>query len=591
MGVSTIGQSRVLAIRFTATSPNLAAQVANTIVDVYIEDQLESSYAASERATEWLRERSEQLRGQSQALDARVEQFRRENGLVASDNDTSNEAQYENLTRNVAEARSELVDLRARSRQLNEIVARGDTSAFVGETASQGITASLRTRYLDTLRTYNNLVATLGEDHSQTLRRERELNELEALMFEEVKRSATVLENEVEVLRERLVGLEEAQQEAAARLGTDNEVLLQLRELERGAETVRDLYTSFLQRYQQSLQQQEIPVVQARILNPARPAGAPSAPNASRAVFLSVLLGLMVAGALIALRELRDNKLRSEDQVRNVLGMEFLGGLTLLKGAKRKRARKEVGKLDPDRREILLPEMLQYAKSKPLSNFAETLRTAKMSVTLRQSDDTVAPVVGVLSCFPGEGKTTTAANFASLLADQGARVMLIDGDMRNPGLTRALEREFDKGLVDILLDQKDWREIYQASPETGLHVIPNTKGRVVHTAELLGGDQMRRLIAALRGEYDYVIIDLPPLGPVVDARALLDRLDGVFFVAKWGDTNIDAIQKVLRMDPRVQHKSYGAFLNMFDVKKAAAYGSYEGASYYRSYYNNYYRDV
>jgi len=591
MRVSQIQRSRVFQVSYTSVSPALSAQIANAIAHAYIEDQLASKYEATQRATDWLKERSDQLRVQSSLLNNAVETFRREHNLVGVGGDLSSDTQLEMLNKQVSVLRAELLALEARSNRLKVIVAQNDTSTFVSSTATQSITANLRTQYLETLRDYNALLGSLGDDHAQTQRRQRQLVQLEELMFEEVKRSAIVARNDVHEARERLASLEAAQASAADQQGADNTTLVELRELERSAETVRSLYTIFLQRYQQSIQEQGFPVSDARILNKARSPGSPSSPKLTRTAALAGLLGLMLAAGWVAIREVLDNKLRTEEQVRNVLGLEYFGGLVRLKAKQRisAAAQNHMDKLG--RREVIFPEIMRYGVDKPLSNFAETLRTGKMSVTLKANASGAGQVIGMVSCFPGEGKTTTAANFAGLLASQGASVMLIDGDLRNPGLTRALGGDIEQGLVDVLLEGGNLQDVIYVERSTGAHIIPNRKGRVVHTSELLGGAEMQRLLADCAAAYDFVIIDLPPLGPVIDARAVLHNLDGLFFVAKWGASNVKYAENILRSDPRLHSKCYGAFLNMFDAKKAAAYGGYEGSSYYYGKsYARYYHD-
>jgi succinoglycan biosynthesis transport protein ExoP len=590
MRATSMRGSRVLRVSYTSSSPQLSAQIANAIAQAYIEDQLEATDAASQRAIDWLRQRRDELRLQLEQVARIAERFREENGLVGVDVDLLASAELERLTRDLVAARAEVVALEARDRYLTEIVERADTTAVVRETESQGITAGLRARYLEVLRSYNNLAATLGEDHAQTQRRLRELQEIEALMFEEVRRSAQLVQQDLRAARERVTSLEVAQSRVGERVGADQAVVLQLRDLERNVETVRNLYTSFQQRHQEATQRQEIPVSNARVLNRALPPGAPSAPDGTRMLAFGGLLGLLFAGGWVAFREWRDDKVRSEEQVRAELGLEYLGGLTVIRGRSNRVRRSAVATAGADG-EVALPTMLTFAADNPLSNFAETLRTGKMSLTLRHGQATRAPRVGFVSCFPAEGKTTVAANFAALLAQQGARVVLIDGDLRNPGLTQSTGQSFETGLVDVLLGETDWREVVHQVSGTGVTLIPNGKARVAHSAELLGGAGMRDLLDRLDQEYDHVILDLPPLGPVVDARAILDRLDGVFFVLKWGGTNLEMARRILRMDPRMRDKCYGAFLNFFDPKKARAYGDAEGYGYHRSYYGRYYRET
>lgn len=581
MQVSQIQRSRVLQVSYTSISPQLSARISNAIANAYIEDQLASKYEATQRATNWLKERSDQLRVQSGLLDKAVETFRRDNNLIGVGGDLLSDTELEILNRQVADIRAELLTLETRSNRLREIVANNDTSAFVSSTASQSITSNLREQYLETLRDYNRLQSSLGDDHQQTRKRQRELVQIEALMFEEIKRSEILSRNDVQEAQSRLASLEKAQSLAEDRLGADNTTLVELRELERNAETVRSLYTSFLQRYQQSLQEQSFPVSDARVLNPARVPGVPSAPNVTRTTVLAGFIGLMLAAAWIAIREIMDNKLRTEEQIRNKLGFEFLGGLPRISAKQYVSAKEDVVARESTLREVVFPEIMRYGVDKPLSNFSEALRTGKMSASLKTAKtDNRGQLIGVVSCFPSEGKTTTSANFASLLASQGSSILLIDGDLRNPGLSRGIGGEFEIGLVDALLEGASLEDVTYLEKTTGTHVIPNRRGRVVHTSELLGGGRMENLLEDAARKYDYVIIDLPPLGPVIDARAVLHNLDGIFFVAKWGSTNINFAENILQADPRLRSKCYGAYLNMFDAKKASAYGSYEGSSYY-----------
>ena len=589
MQASSLRGSRVLQVQYTSPSPALSAQIANAIAQAYIMDQLEATDQASQRAIDWLRERRDELRAQLEQAAATADQFRETNDLLGVDIDRLAGAELERLTTNLVTARAELVELEARDRRLTQIVQSADTSAVVRETAGQGITSELRSRYLEALRSYNSLASSLGDDHAQTQRRLRDLEELQELMFEEVRRSAQLVREDLRATRVRVASLEEAQARVGQRVGADQSIIMELGDRERNVETVRNLYTSFQQRYQEATQRQEIPVSNARVLNQAHPPTSPSSPNAQRMLALGGILGFLIAGGFVAFREWRDDKVRSEEHVREELGLEYLGGLTIIKD----RSDRLRGAPNPagERAAVVpMPEIMTFAADQPLSNYAETLRTGKMSLTLRHGQDTRAPKVGFVSCFPGEGKTTTAANFANLLAQQGAKVILIDGDMRNPGLTRATSKSFEVGLVDVLLGEKDWREVCHMIEGTGVHLIPNSKTRVAHTSDLLGSKAMIALLDTLDQQYDYVIMDLPPLGPVVDVRAILEKLDGVFFVLKWGGTNLDMAKRILRMDPRMRDKCYGAFMNLFDAKKAQSYGTYDGYSYYRSYYNRYYRD-
>ncbi|TCP58386.1 succinoglycan biosynthesis transport protein ExoP [Rhodovulum bhavnagarense] len=592
MGVKRLRDSRIVSISYSALSPDLAARVANAIAEVYITDQLESKYDSTERATSWLKQRSDQLREELAQLDAEIERYKLANGLVSVSGTDTSDSELARLATQLSQAQTILVSLEAKQRRLQEIVERGDTSAAVSATATQAITSELRSRFLDTLKDYNSLVSRLGAEHEQSLRLKGELDQIQFLMFEEIKRSERITRNDIALAEEEVRRLRFAKAKKEEELGAGSEAIRKLRELERNAETVRGLYTNFLQRYQQSLQEQSFAVSDVRIINNAQVPGRASSPDAKRIAVLSALLGLILSGAGVAFLEFRDNKIRTEEQLRDALGFEFLGSLAAVGGG---RISLPFGsrKAEAGTSEIDLPAILKHGVKKPLSTFAETLRAIKMAIMLKAQADPMTPtgtVIGLMSCFSGEGKTTVSANLAALLASQGHKVMLLDADLRNPGLTRALQRPVEHGLVEILLDDADWRSAVVSDRETGLDIIPVKHGRAVHTSELIGGQGMRTLLSALKQDYDYIFLDLPPLAPVIDARAGLPLIDGLVFVVKWGATNLRDAEKVLQRDPRIREKAVGAILNFFDARKAQAYGDYGASYYYSAAYRRYYHD-
>lgn len=593
MAVTRLRESRVVEVRFTSTSPTLSATVANTIADVYIDDQLDSKFNATQRATDWLKERSDQLRVESVQLENDVEQFKRENGLLGIENQEASNTQLERISQQLSIARSQLVDQQTRQYFLSSVIETGDTSAAVSSTSDQAITSVLRAQYLDVLKNYNSLVRRLGETHDQTSRRKAELDQIQQLLFEEIKRSEEVVRNEVFVTLRKIEQLEAALSEAETELGVDQDKLVELRELERKASTVRSLYASFLQKHQQSTQEQSFAVSNVRILNPARAPGSPSYPDTNRMVLLSVLLGLMAATGWVSVVEFRDKTVRSGEQIQSKIGIEFIGGLQELNASKL-RPLTFARKTDPQQSyDVTFPDLLRYGHDKPLSGFAETLRAIKMAVKLRPVTfglATAGRVVGIFSAFPAEGKTTTSANLANFLANQGHKVILIDADLRNPGLTKALNRKIETGLVDILQDGLEWQKAKYTDPETALDVIPNRGGRVIHTSELIASEAMRGLIDTLRDLYEFVILDLPPLAPVIDARSALPLIDGFVLVTKWGSTNVADVERIFSTDPRLREKCYGAVMNFFNASKARSYGYYAGDYYYGYAYKRYYRD-
>ena len=632
LAVNRVDRTFALQISYTSSSPQLAAEIANGYAAVYIDDQLESKYEATRRASDWLLNRTEELKQKSKEAELAVEAYRKEHGLVASSGTLISDQQLSGLNAQLIIARGDVAKAEARYKQLKTIVDAGDVGAAASETVSQSITSELRSRYLEASKRLSEISSLLGPNHAQTVRIRNEMFQLQRLMFEELKRSTEVARNDLAVARDRVTALESDLQKLVGTTNAANETQVQLRELERNAESVQSLYRTFLQRYQESLQTQSFPISDARIITQAKPPRFASYPRRSRTLVLALFLGGALGVGFALLGEFRDRVFRTGDQVRDELALEFIGMLPIIgirdRRTKPKRTRRRQDQTKPARMaptvlantlssdrtlkddsseeltaspasaEMLdlvdLPELqgvdtvMRYTLNAPLSGFAETLRGAKVAVDLTLAENS-CKVVGIVSALPGEGKSTVAKNLSSLVANQGASVILIDADIRNPGLTRACAKDAEFGLVEVLTDEASWQAPLRREAESGLLILPTVvKRHMSHTADLLSSQSMRKLLAECRSSFDYVFVDLPPVGPVVDARAVLPYLDCVLVVIEWGKTNRKMISQIFLDDARLHEKSIGAVFNKVDKDKLKMYEGYHSKNYYYSRYKKYY---
>jgi polysaccharide biosynthesis transport protein len=583
LAIQRIGRAYVLEIAFTSPSPSLAATIANAVAESYLNDKLDAKYQATRRAGEWLQDRIEELRQQSLASDLAVQKFRAANGLVTAGNGLVSDQQLTELNSALIVARADTARAQARYDRIQEILASGQTDAIVTDALDSSVINTLRQKYLEASKLESEITRRLGPDHVQAVRLRQEMSEYNRLMFDELKRIAESYQSELEVARSRERNITEGVLKATSVSVTASETQVQLRELERSSEAYKNLYQTFLQRYQEALQQQSFPVTEARIISKAVGPGGPSSPRKPLVIAISVLFGLMIGAGIGAFREFRDRFFRTGDQIRDVLGVEYLGATPAIV----KKADTSVA--SPVDREVHFRNSVSnFAMNYPLSSFSETLRSCKIAIDLNIAK--ASKIVGVVSTLPGEGKSTIALNLAQVLAKSG-RTLLIDTDLRNPGTTRAIGQHAQAGLIQVLTEGLPYTSVLLHDPASGLDVLPVVvKRRITHSSELLASPQMHQLLSRVSAEYDYVVLDLPPLAPVVDARSIAGRIDGFIMVVEWGVVSRKVVQQTMAAERQIAERTLGVVLNKVDVQKLKLYREYGSSDYYSSRYSSYYVD-
>lgn len=601
LAAERVGRSYVISVSYSANDPKLAGAITRAYADAYLSDHLDANFDATQRATVWLQGRLDDLRQRSQDAALAVEKYRAANGLTATSGELVSDQQLSDLNKQLILAQADTANALARYKQFKSIVDGGPENAIKNATVpiekgSSGTNTSvltdLRARYLNMAKREQDISARFGEDHPQAVALRREEADVTQQMFGELKRLTESYRNEYEVAKSREASLRTNVGDLSDQSSKSGQSGVELRGLEQKAQALATLYQSFLARYAEASQQRSFPIAQARVISQAGDPTAASSPRKSMVLGLSLVLGLLAGTGTGALREFRERFFRTAEDVQNALDVKFLGYLPIVGTSFRGKVTPN-GADGPDQpeasRETTIPRILRVAINAPASSFAETLRNVKLA------SDVVLPrnpckVLGFVSVLPDEGKTTVAANFAGLLAAGGARTLLIDCDLRNPGLTRGLPLLPEKGLVEAVVggDQR-WQNALLFDRKTRLAILPAViRGRLAHTSELISGPGMRDLIEAARQSFDYIVVDLPPLGPVVDAKAFAPLADGFVLVAQWGATPRALVRAALQAEPVIAAKTLGLVLNKTDVRQLPRYGLFGSAEQYLDRYSSYY---
>ena len=604
IAVERVGRSAVVALSYRSPDPQLAAKVADAYADAYLADQLNANFDAAESASVWLQERLDDLRQRAQTASLEAERYKAENGLTSTRGELMSEQQLTDLNSQLIIAQADVARASARYDQFKSILDQGPDNAvrnaMIGAGGSENsVIQELRGRYLSIEQREREVTGSFGADHPQAIALKAEKGEVSQQIFRELQRLTDSYRNEYEVTRSRETSLRESIAGVTGKNSQATQSLVHLRELEQKATALKALYQSYLDRYEQANQKQTFPIAEARVISDAGVPVSPSSPKKTMVLALSVVLGLMAGGALAFAQEMQERYFRLGSEVRSVLGLTSLGYLPLV-GATAKRPLDRLNAVfrrgpkpsEEPPPELPLERMTRLVLEAPRSAFAETLRNVKLACDIvlqgRQSR-----VIGVVSSLPGEGKTTVAANFATLLAASGKRTLLIDADLRNPRLSRMLKPAPKAGLVEAVIADVAWTSLIRVDPQSKLAILPilpRPHGeQLPHTNELLASPRMASLIEGARQHFDYIIVDLAPLGPVVDAKAFSAQVDGFVFVVEWGKTPTRLVSDLLESEPLIASKILGVLLNKTDMAELPKYSEFGGQEKFRSQYEAYYQ--
>ena len=584
LAIRRVGQAYVMEISFTALSSSKAAQIANAVGEAYIVDQLEAKFQATKRASVWLQDRIGELRKQATTAEQAVVDYKAKNNIVESSGRLISDQQLAETTSQLVAARAATAEAKARLDRVEEIRRANVPDATVADTLRNEVVTRLRQQYTELANREANWSMRYGRDHLAAVNLRNQMREIEANIADELKRISESMKSDFEIAKARQDSLEQSFNGAIGQSLTSTQAQVTLRELESSAQTYRSLHDGFLQRYMESVQQQSFPITEARVISPALPPLLKSSPKTLLILAASILGGLMLGVGAGVFRQLSDRVFRSSGQVEHDLGLNCLSLVPQMDVGRDLNAGQQPADTVP--KTITRSGGVEaFVLNAPLSHFAESVRALKVAVDLN-SFAAGCKVVGVTSAVANEGKSTIAFCLAELIAMSGSKVLLIDGDLRNSSLSRDYAPGADAGLIQTVLGQNQLDDVVWTDPRTSLSFLPVfAPAPLANTSEYLSSASFEQLIEEAKKRFNYIIIDLPPLAPVVDVQVTTRVIDQYLMIVKWGQTKIDVVQQALWSARGVSTKMVGVVLNQVDLKRLRRYdefhGSYESYGYYK----------
>ena len=303
------------------------------------------------------------------------------------------------------------------------------------------------------------------------------------------------------------------------------------------------------------------------------------------------MLGLGAGSVLAFLADYLDGRVKTLEQAEAISGVPALAAVPSINArelaARARRGHDELARYDRNTMKLLppalQPPLMRYAIERPGTFFAEAIRSVRLALqrTMRMQP---VKVILVSSALDSEGKTTLAGNLAQSLATLGIRTLLIDGDLRNPQLTRALCPRADVGLLEVALGRASLEQAILIDRSTGLSILPSTTVKHVEIiTELMFSDRVVDVLDHLRRQYELIIIDSPPLVPLVDGRALAELADRIILALAWDQTPGEVLSHTINLLSPVSDRILGTVLTQVDLSRLQFYDYYRSSAYLKPY--------
>jgi succinoglycan biosynthesis transport protein ExoP len=560
-----VGGTSVLSIGFTDTDRMFAARIANLFAEEYLQEQVAWKTQATDSANSWLEAQITELQRSIGRKRGEYEALRSESGEIDTAG-SSLSAQRQILTNErLLAARGERIRLETEVGSLRRLLGAAGPEQIAAQVESP-VMSELRLEVSAAKRRMAELSTIYGSRHPLLLDAQAQLAQALSDVELEAGRALASRENALAAIRS-----EEAQLQATLSIDTDAGRALgsqrsSIAALQSEIETMQTMLDGYLTRFNQTAEQHSIIRPDARVISAAVPAKFPSSPG--RTSF--VLIGFVAAGMLGMifgyLRDATDRTLRSLGAAERTLGVPILGAIPALPGNARRQAPAD------------------YAMQRPGSAYVEGIRNLVVGIGLAQSA-TAPRTLLVTSAIAGEGKSTTAATMARMMARAGYKVCLVECDLRRPSLAAALRCSPRIGLLQFLEREAGLADIIQQDPVTGMNVV-TAGGTSESSLFLLQSEEFRRLIGYLTTGHQLVILDAPPVTPISDAQVVAELADAVLYLCRWGATPKATSSAGIRMLLRRGGAPVFGALSQVDTKAFAAYEQSYAPQGAGNYYTN-----
>ena len=571
--VTPIRNSRLVDIGFEAKSPYMSAKIANTLAKAYIDNNLETKLRATQDAVAWLEGQIVTERKKVEEAEQALLRYKEQKGIVtdfSTDVETITAQKLAEINKQVVEATSRRVEAETRYRQAADIRHSPEKLDSVPDVIRDELIRDIKKQEVEIQKRMSELSKRYGARHPQILALQEELNSLQSRKANEIGRIVDSLYNEYKVALAKEYSLKNALSQQKGESLAMNVKAIDYNVLKRQAESSREMYDILVKRFKETSITEDIKTGNIRIVDLAEIPKSPVKPKKAQNLLLGLIVGLALGVGLAFFLEYLDNTIKVPDDIKNILKLPYLGPVPAIAAA-------EGGAVNGEKN----PADDLVSHLSPKSTASEAYRGIRTSILFSSAEQ--APQVLIISSSgPREGKTITSANIAITMAQAGNRVVILDCDMRRPRVHKIFSLSRDRGMSNLLVGNDELDNVVLHTDIPNLDVIPS--GPIPpNPSEVLSSQRMADLIEVLRGRYDRIIIDTPPITAVTDAVILSKVVDGVVLIVRAGVAHRELVRNAVEQLRQVNAHILGAVLNGVDMGRDSYY-------YYQYYYYYYGED-
>jgi len=556
--VKPVKNTKIVQISYSDKAPAIAKLIADAVAKAYMDEILDMKLTTSRYALQWMTAKAQDERKKLETSELALQNYMRANDLVTVENKLAIAPQrLTDFGSQLSKAQTDRKVLEDVMRQINsagkDVFQLENIPIFAGNE----VLKRLREAIFKARQNISELSKKFGEKHPVMIKANDELKELIGQQQAEINRVVASTRNSYELAKSQEKNLEELVGSTKSELLNLNEKFIQYSIMKRDVDANRVVFEALTASIKKEGVTEQSQSVNVWVIKNAVLPFAPSKPNKKRNLALGLILGLMAGIGCAFLIEYLDNTIKSEKDLESRYGLTVLGSVEKLK---------EKGKY-----------IESYIVHKPLSPLAESYRLIRSGLLLSSAEHPPKTIL-VTSMGPGEGKTSTTINIARVFSQGGKKVLIIDCDLRRPRVHSVFAMQNDKGLSNYLTGNLHENIIHKVAGE---EIFAITAGAIPpNPSDLVGSKKLKLLIEKVSENFDFIIIDSPPVQSVTDSLALTQLVDGTVVVVKAGETTYDMIESGLKKLKDVQCHFLGFVLNGMG-KQHSAGGYYYG---YTAYY-------